>query len=237
MQRLRTAKDRIGAYRKARIGSGRLPIDIIVGWLVIIALATAGVVGEQHANRAPDSQKRAELQQALNKAVREGWAGNRTIQLTHDTTPLTCSGYKTRQSITYGVQYKTTGNVCVGRYSGNVWEAVERDLCYRDGVAFGSGDGGCRWTGTIQVQANTTTNYYTIMSNDWCNTCGGEFIQDSGRQWSGHVDVKATWGLGQGDAVRGLASAGVVRYKFRDGTISAAYNTVTQASPGIILTS
>lgn len=233
MLRLHTAKDRIGMHLKARIVSGRLPINIIVGWLVIGLLAAAGTVGGHHQQQSI-AEKRAEVQQALNKVATEGWLGKGQIQLTHDSDNLlyACSGYQYGNSHTYGVTYASKHNVCVGVYSispdGSLTvEGVDRALCYRNGVQWGDGVGGCRWTGTIDLWVKDTSissSYFKQSDVSWCYTCGGAFVSDSGRQWGAHFSgITPEW-----DVVA-KGNSRQVRYHHADGT-EALYNELENAS-------
>lgn len=65
-----------------------------------------------------------------------------------------CTGYGTdRAGVSSGGHtLSTRANVCGGFYgssgSSQRWGPVIRFHCYRDGVLFGSGTGGCRWKGS-----------------------------------------------------------------------------------------
>ncbi len=186
------------------------------------------------ASPAQASPAQGELRRALAAAVDAGVP----MSVMHDSTGLTCSGYLSVEKHWDGVWFETRRNVCVGRYSSSppVWEAVERDLCYRDGVQFGGSGapGGCRWTGRISLYVDSGGGYVPFGPRDWCNTCGGDFIGDSGRQWSYHVDM-SSW-VDCYPTIRGLAYQGQVRYKYLDGTVTGLYTTQAQTSPGVIPT-
>jgi hypothetical protein len=36
-----------------------------------------------------------------------------------------------------------------------IWQTVAQLKCYRDGVLFGNGTGGCRWDGHTRIEVNS----------------------------------------------------------------------------------
>jgi hypothetical protein len=61
-----------------------------------------------------------------------------------------------------GHRLSTTAVVC-GYYltydGGPIWAPIARFRCYRDGVLFGDGTGGCRWQGTLATYRNGSLDH------------------------------------------------------------------------------
>lgn len=104
--------------------------------------------------------------------------------------PVACSGYQTLAS---SGAYSTKGNVCLFDSTGTFdIGAVARFICYRYGVQYGAGTGGCRWVwNQVMQRSNDGIHWYTMTSNDNCYTCEGIFVDDSGR-WYGN-QIYALW--------------------------------------------
>lgn len=153
----------------------------------------------------------------------------------HDSTTILagCTGYQTTKSVTTaaGNVYTSKRNLCLGLYSispdGQAYtvEAVERAKCYRNGVLYGSGTGGCRWDGYIDSQF-WVTGIGWVQRNQtyWCDTCGGSFIADSGRHYGGHVAYN--WG----DKLREVGNNRRVTFYFADGTTGTYGESATIAT-------
>jgi hypothetical protein len=107
-------------------------------------------------------------------------------------TPVYCSGYGTLASTEDGI-YSTRGNICMFESTGTFdVGAVARFQCFRYGVLFGSGTGGCRWVWNQVLQrSNDNVHWQTMTSNDNCYTCEGIFVDDSQR-WYGN-QIYALW--------------------------------------------
>jgi hypothetical protein len=101
---------------------------------------------------------------------------------------LHCTGYKVRVSITRnGHTLDTRGNVCGAFYEQSAgqfkWGPVVRWKCYRDGVLFGSGTGGCRWKGSISSYKNGGHSYSSAYQVP--PSSNSAFWEDSGRIFGG----------------------------------------------------
>jgi hypothetical protein len=146
-----------------------------------------------------------------------------------------CSGYATTASYTTaaGNLYESKKNVCVGiSTDGQTYAGVERRGCYRNGQPYGDGTGGCRWTGTVLLQwdygdGNGWQDAFGT-AKDWCNTCGGIYIQDSGRQWSVYT------GKANASAARGKSAGGQVRFYLADGS-TVLLNEASRWGQGIFV--
>jgi hypothetical protein len=96
---------------------------------------------------------------------------------------LHCTGYVTVKSYTVaGHTLSTKANTC-GVYYGDGggyfdWGPVTRFKCYRDGVQYGAGTGGCRWKGSVTMYTSINTS-----SHSWAipGSQSGAFWDDSGR--------------------------------------------------------
>jgi hypothetical protein len=118
-------------------------------------------------------------------------------------TPVYCSGYGTLSTDSTG-EYSTKGNVCLYEASGTFdVGAVSRFQCFKRGVLYGAGLGGCRWTwNQVMQRSNDGVHWTTMTADDRCFTCGGEFVSDSGRLfgttayalWCGYTLRAATRG-------------------------------------------
>jgi hypothetical protein len=149
----------------------------------------------------------------------------------HDTTTILagCTGYVTTASYTTagGNTYESRRNLCHGLASiggGGVHnvEAVERAKCYRNGVLYGNGTGGCRWEGYTDSQFLDDGDWVGMTHDYWCDTCGGEYIADSGRHYGPHV------GYFSGMQLRIIGNNRAVRFYLADGsTVLLGENTRT----------
>jgi hypothetical protein len=86
---------------------------------------------------------------------------------------------------------------------------------FRNNQPYGDGTGGCRWTDTVTLQADrgTGNGYQDIWWNDWCYTCGGSYVQDSGRHWTDPSPLYDYF-----SQARGKSEGGQVRFYLADGT-------------------
>jgi hypothetical protein len=97
-----------------------------------------------------------------------------------------CTGYVTLASLTAnGHQLSTKANTC-GVYYGRLgsfygWGPVVRYKCYRDGVQFGAGTGGCRWKGTLSLYKNGSPKSNQAFALP--GTLSSAFWDDSGREY------------------------------------------------------
>jgi hypothetical protein len=99
---------------------------------------------------------------------------------------LHCTGYLTVTSYyANGHTLSTKANTC-GVYYGQrtsgqrSWGPVVRFKCYRDGVQFGAGTGGCRWKGSLTLYRVGTI---WLSTQAWAvpGSQSGAFWDDSGR--------------------------------------------------------
>jgi hypothetical protein len=135
--------------------------------------------------------------------------------------PLYCSGYATLAShkTAAGNVYSTQGNVCLYylQLEPSQWGTVTRYKCYRNGQLYGDGTGGCRWTWNQAFQTSPdSTSWTTRQSQDWCVTCGGTYVSDTGRNWGNTYSVGRTYirGVSRSSA----STADQVRFYLADGT-------------------
>jgi hypothetical protein len=145
-----------------------------------------------------------------------------------------CTGYQSVAShvTAAGNVYESRRNVCVSPYSFNTtsstWEGVVRNTCWRNNVEYGDGTGGCRWTGYIDLQVDFFEpggSIQTLAHTSWCYTCGGTFVQDSGRHFSSHGAMNDI----DSPAVRAVANNAQVRFYLADGS-EVLKNEVATAS-------
>jgi hypothetical protein len=99
-----------------------------------------------------------------------------------------CSGYHTLASISSsGHRLSTQGQICGAfhGFSGDKygWGPVARFKCYRDGVLFGSGTGGCRWKGSVSSYLDRSGLVTHVHSDSFQKppSTDGTFWADSGR--------------------------------------------------------
>jgi hypothetical protein len=132
-------------------------------------------------------------------------------------TPQVCSDY---QTLATSGAYSTKGNVCLFESTGTFdWGTVARFICYKNGVRYGAGTGGCRWVwNQVMQRSNDGVHWETRTSDDWCYTCEGIFVDDSGRFYGSQQ--YALWcGYTLRGATRGTASQPYrVRFYRTDGT-------------------
>jgi hypothetical protein len=140
-----------------------------------------------------------------------------------------CLGYQYAASVTAnGHQLSTEINVC-GNYDGNVgggnpysWGTVAHAKCYRDGVLFGSGTGGCRWAGHLTVYLADASPDIKIIDTFWAapGSSSGLYISDSGRQFS------QTTPLAGGHLLRFCAENGQVHFVGATGVDYGLFNMI-----------
>lgn len=134
-----------------------------------------------------------------------------------------CTGYQSVAShVTAGGNvYESRRNLCLSPYSFNTtsseWEVVVRETCWRNNVEYGDGTGGCRWSGWVDLQSDYFGQGGTIVTGEhtsWCYTCGGTYVQDSGRHYTNHQpynDIDNAY-------LRGVANNTDVRFYLADGS-------------------
>jgi hypothetical protein len=140
--------------------------------------------------------------------------------------PEQCSGYFTTAAHTTagGNLYESKTNICMGistyTTSSMDTDAIVRKQCYRNGVAYGDGTGGCRWSSRVELHGygpiGGSNVWYEVAVNDWCVTCGGTYVQDSGRVYTGRFDFNHPGS----DLLkaRSKSEGGDVRFYLADGT-------------------
>jgi hypothetical protein len=105
-----------------------------------------------------------------------------------------CTGYVTvAYKTASGHTLSTRANTC-GVYYGQGggyydWGPVTRFKCYRDGVQFGSGTGGCRWKGslTMYTSINTSSRAWAVPGDQSI-----AFWDDSGRIYGSAFSYAST---------------------------------------------
>jgi hypothetical protein len=145
-------------------------------------------------------------------------------QATHSE-PDSCSGYVTTMRHTTGAGnvYESRTNICTAwsnyTTSSMPTDAIVRKQCFLNGQPYGDGTGGCRWESRValQVDESNTTGWGNIVWNDWCYTCGGIYVQDSGRFYTAVADLEQCSDCGSVLAVRGGSVGGSVRVYFQNG--------------------
>jgi hypothetical protein len=118
-----------------------------------------------------------------------------------------CTPYSTLASMSSsGHRLSTQGTVCL-RYRGptlwtEAWDVVTRFKCYRDGVLFGEGTGGCRWDWTfVQNRSDGDVSEFQAWPG-----AGEPFYADSGRQFGAPASSH------DGDSIRGCVRNGRVHF-------------------------
>jgi hypothetical protein len=142
-----------------------------------------------------------------------------------------CSGYTTVASISSsGHRLSTQANVCVNLsgYSGGkaLWTAVARYKCYRDGVLFGDGTGGCRWQGHLKVYAGYTSASNLMTDRFWAvpGSTSSTFISDSGRIYGYYAAVNLDW------IVKGCSLDAIVHFVGATGIDYGTFNMADKCS-------
>lgn len=136
--------------------------------------------------------------------------------------PFSCGGYETVAShrTAAGNLYSTQVNVCLFDATGTLdLGVVARFKCFRNGVLYGEGTGGCRWTWNQVLQRSPNhITWESLRSNDFCVTCGGSYVADSGRKY-GTTRYSLNPGYTFRGATRSTATqAYQVRFYLADGT-------------------
>lgn len=141
--------------------------------------------------------------------------------------PEQCSGYTSTASYitAAGNVYQSRTNVCLGinpyTTTNATFDGVVRKQCFRNGIPYGDGTGGCRWTNRVELHYfdtddNTWKDIFSL-ANEWCVTCGGTYVQDSGRHWTGSVNLNSSaWN--DAGASRSKSEGGQVRIYLADGS-------------------
>jgi hypothetical protein len=118
-----------------------------------------------------------------------------------------CTPYNTLASVSAsGHRLSTQGTVCL-QYMGPTvftesWDVVTRFKCYRDGVLFGQGTGGCRWA-WFMVQERSSGN---VSERQAWPGLGEPYYEDSGRQFGAPASSH------DGDSIRGCMRNGQVHF-------------------------
>jgi hypothetical protein len=143
---------------------------------------------------------------------------------------VSCSGYTTVSSMeSAGHRLSTQANICVndvgpGATSYWAYGAVMHFKCYRDGVLFGDGTGGCRWAGRVALYDLTSNK--TVFDQYWDNPGSSTtaYIQDSGREYS------ATANAGQDNTVKVCFHDSIVKYMGTTGIEYGIFNMADKCS-------
>jgi hypothetical protein len=151
-----------------------------------------------------------------------------------------CSGYQTTARVitAAGNDYQSRTNICVAwspYTTSSMWaDAVVRKQCFRNGVPYGDGTGGCRWTGRVEHHGNSNlVGWYEINVNNWCVTCGGAYVQDSGRIYT-QPEHQMQTREEQNLATRAKSEGGQVRFYLADGS-TRLLDEVSVYSPEIFV--
>jgi hypothetical protein len=134
-----------------------------------------------------------------------------------------CTGYTTEavHTTAAGNLYESRQQTCLTlvSFSNTVttWETVTRAKCFRNGEVYGNGNGGCRWSGYVDLQGRLGSSgdpSITFEHDDWCSTCGGLFVHDSGRKYGTHhlLESQFDWDI------RAAANNTIVRFSLADGS-------------------
>jgi hypothetical protein len=107
-------------------------------------------------------------------------------------TDYACLGYEYAASVTSsGHTLSTKINICgsettIGGPQPYSWGVVAHAKCYRDGVLFGDGTGGCRWAGHLTMYLADASPDQKIIDTSWAypGSLNGSYVSDSGRQYS-----------------------------------------------------
>lgn len=146
-----------------------------------------------------------------------------------------CSGYTTVSSLSAsGHRLSTQANVCVNLtgYDGGraLYTAVARYKCYRDGVLFGDGTGGCRWQGHLKVYAGSTSASQLMTDRFWAvpGSTSSSFWSDSQRIYGYYAAVNLDW------VVKGCAEDAIVHYMGITGVDYGTYNMADKCSATVL---
>lgn len=142
-----------------------------------------------------------------------------------------CSGYTTVASLSAsGHRLSTQLNVCVNLsgYDGGkaLYTAVARYKCYRDGVLFGDGTGGCRWQGHLKLYAGYTSASQLMSDYFWAvpGSSSSSFWSDSGRIYGRYGAVNLDW------IVKGCAEDAIVHFMGITGVDYGTFNMADKCS-------
>jgi hypothetical protein len=184
------------------------------------------VLGALLAALVPATPARAAVSAGTSQAKLAALADAGFAGVLHDSSGLyRCTGYHAVvwHQTGAGNVYEDRRNLCLGFYGWAstspirpIWEGVVRNQCYRNGSPYGDGTGGCRWDSNVGLQSYNVNDVCcgTDVTTAWCYTCGGTYVQDSGRRYSGHVSYPNTSDV----RVRARAGAGGTRIYFADGS-------------------
>jgi hypothetical protein len=146
-----------------------------------------------------------------------------------------CSGYNTVATLSSsGHRLSTQVNVCVNLsgYDGGkaLYTAVARYKCYRDGVLFGGGTGGCRWQGHLKVYAGGTTPNQLMTDYFWAvpGSTSSAFWSDSDRIYGHYAAVNLDW------VVKGCAEDAIVHFMGITGIDYGTYNMADMCSHTVL---
>jgi len=146
-----------------------------------------------------------------------------------------CSGYTTVASLSAsGHRLSTQANVCVNLtgYDGGkaLWTAVARYKCYRDGVLFGDGTGGCRWQGHLKVYAGYSSTSQLMTDRFWAvpGSTSSSFWSDSNRIYGYYAALNLDW------IVKGCAEDAIVHFMGITGVDYGTYNMADKCSTTVL---
>ena len=141
-----------------------------------------------------------------------------------------CTPYNTLASVSSsGHRLSTQGTVCLnyvgpGSLGTNQWEVVNRFKCYRDGVLFGNGTGGCRWDGSQEqerVNATDTGEHFAVPGSS-----SSSYWSDSDRIYGARISSY------DGTDIRGCLRGGRVHFMGTTGIDYGLFNMADIAPSG-----
>lgn len=142
-----------------------------------------------------------------------------------------CNDYTTVASLSAnGHRLSTQAIVCVNLYGYDggkaLYTAVARYKCYRDGVLFGDGTGGCRWQGRLKVYAGYTSTSQLMSDYFWAvpGSTSSSFWSDSGRIYGQYGAVNLDW------IVKGCVEDSIVHFMGITGIDYGTWNMADKCS-------
>jgi hypothetical protein len=139
-----------------------------------------------------------------------------------------CTPYSTLASVSSsGHRLSTQGTVCLeyrgpGVLGTNQWDVVTRFKCYRDGVLFGDGTGGCRWAWYMAQERSTPGSLSEFHA--WPGDGLAGYWSDSGRDYGAFLSSS------DGTSIRGCIRNGQVHFMGITGIDYGLFNMVDRCT-------
>jgi hypothetical protein len=160
-----------------RLKGAVLALTLAVAGVLFVAPAALAETESTGADQFSDSSNVTAAQAA------SAWIGHCTAET--EVAAMTAAGHA------LSTRVKVCGAWWSDGTSQETWAPVIRLKCFRDGVLFGSGTGGCRWKGSVsgyQGILHKQSNTFQVPSSSIPN----DFWADSGRIWGSRNNYSAS---------------------------------------------